>query len=74
MLPCFAAVPSAQEGKKHLSVAAISGIIVGSVFVIAIACAILFVATRYRGKSDDNRAELEMDAGTTGTVNQAISA
>ncbi|XP_078352126.1 uncharacterized protein LOC144636802 [Oculina patagonica] len=68
------AVPSAQEGKKHLSAAAITGIVLGCVCVLVVACAALFVAMRYRKKSEDNGAELVMYAGTAGTVNQAVSA
>ena len=70
----FSAAPSAQEGKKHLSAVAISGIVLGSVAVSVVVCATLFIARRYRRKSDDNHVELEMYAGTAGTVNQAITA
>ena len=74
LLSCLPAVPPAQEGKQHLSVATISGIVLGIVVVLAVACATLFLATRYRKKSDeDNHAELETNAETAGNVNQAVS-
>lgn len=74
LLSCLSAVSSAQDAKTHLSAAAISGIVLGVVVPLAVACALLFIAVRYRRKSDEgNPAVLEMYAETTGSVNQAIS-
>ena len=73
-MSCFVAVRTVQEGKSHLSAAAISGIVLGIVAVLAIACVTLIIATRYRKNSDEgNPAVLEMYAETTGNVNQAIN-
>ena len=74
LLYCFVAVRTVQEEKTHLSAAAISGIVLGIVAVLAIACVTLIIATRYRKNSDEgNPAVLEMYAETTGNVNQAIN-